>query len=145
MPEPQTSKELTEFIKLIIVLLVTIAAVVFGLQTTSVKSAFDTAEHDRANYAAQLTLLDQCMRNYGLGSEFIRRHLQSFTAAAIASNWRSEAAPLGVSCQSALNFGSDAISMMFRHAYDAPISLAWRRSIFARPYIWRFTSLSLFI
>ena len=43
------------------------------------------------------------------------------------------------------NMGSDAISMMFRHAYDAPISLAWRRSIFARPYIWRFTSLSLFI
>ena len=43
------------------------------------------------------------------------------------------------------NPGSDAISMMFRHAYDAPISLAWRRSIFARPYIWRFTSLSLFI
>ena len=68
-----------------------------GLQTTSVKSAFDTAEHDRATYAAQLTLLDQCMRNYGPGCELVRRHLQSFTAAAIASNWRSEAAPLGVS------------------------------------------------
>ena len=93
MPEPQRSKESTEFIELIIVLLVTIAAVVLGLQTTSVKSAFDTAEHDRANYAAQLTLLDQCMRNYGPGSELVRRHLQSFTAAAIASNWRSEAAP----------------------------------------------------
>ena len=67
MPEPQRSTELTEFIELMIVLLVTIAAVVLGLQTTSVKSAFDTAEHDRANYAAQLTLLDQCMRNYGPG------------------------------------------------------------------------------
>ena len=29
--------------------------------------------------------------------ELVRRHLQSFTAAAIASNWRSEAAPAGVS------------------------------------------------
>jgi hypothetical protein len=29
--------------------------------------------------------------------ELVRRHLQSFTAAAIASNWRSEAAPPGVS------------------------------------------------
>ena len=97
MPEPQRSKESTEFIELTIVLLVTIAAVVLGLQTTSVKSAFDIAEHDRANYAAQLTLLDQCMRNYGPGSELVRRHLQSFTAAAIASNWRSEVAPPGVS------------------------------------------------
>jgi hypothetical protein len=95
MPEPQRSKESTEFIELMIVLL--IAAIVLGLQTTSVKSAFDIAEHDRANYAAQLTLLDQCMRNYGPGSELVRRHLQSFTAAAIASNWRSEAAPAGVS------------------------------------------------
>ena len=97
LPERQGSKESTEFIELNIVLLVTIAAVVLGLQTTSVKSAFDIAEHDRANYAAQLTLLDQCMRNYGPGSELVRRHLQSFTAAAIASNWRSEAAPAGVS------------------------------------------------
>ena len=97
MREPQRSKVSAEFIELNIVLLVTIAAVVLGLQTTSVKSAFDIAEHDRANYAAQLTLLDQCMRNYGPGSELVRRHLQSFTAAAIASNWRSEAAPAGVS------------------------------------------------
>jgi len=77
MPEPQRPNESTEFIELMIVLLVTIAAVVLGLQTTSVKSAFDIAEHDRANYAAQLTLLDQCMRNYGPGSELVRRHLQS--------------------------------------------------------------------
>src|SRR6202040_1198326 len=97
MPEPQRAKESTEFIELTIVLLVTIAAVVLGLQTTSVKSAFDIAEHDRANYAAQLTLLDQCMRNYGPGSEPVRRHLQSFTAAAIARNCRSQAAPPGVS------------------------------------------------
>jgi hypothetical protein len=31
-------------------------------------------------------LLDQCMRNYGPGSELVRRHLQRFTAAAIARN-----------------------------------------------------------
>src|SRR2546430_17691825 len=37
------------------------------------------------------------MRKYGPGSECVRRQLQSFTAAAIASNWRSEAAPPGVS------------------------------------------------
>jgi hypothetical protein len=41
IPEPQRSKESTEFIELMIVLLATIAAVVLGLQTTSVKSAFD--------------------------------------------------------------------------------------------------------
>ena len=53
MPEPQRSTESTEFIELMIVLLVTIAAVVLGLQTTSVKSAFDTAEYDRAKSLSQ--------------------------------------------------------------------------------------------
>ncbi len=43
---------------------------------------------------------------------------------------------------SARNFGSDAISMRFG-VQVGPINLACRRSIFALPYIWRLTSLSL--
>jgi len=38
----------------------------------------------------------------------VRRHLQSFTAAAIASNWRSEAAPAGVSYPDVSKMSRDA-------------------------------------
>jgi hypothetical protein len=48
-------------------------------------------------------------------------------------------------CEIASNCGSDAVSMIFASGYVAPINLAWRRSIFALPYICRFTSLSLVI
>ena len=43
----------------------TFAAIVLGLLTISVKDAFDAADRDRGQYAAQLTELDGCLRNYG--------------------------------------------------------------------------------
>ena len=83
-------------IQLVMSLLVTFAAIVLGLLTTSVKTVYDTAEHDRIQYAAQLTQLDRCMRNYGPGSETVRSQLRSYTAAVIASTWSSEPHPTGV-------------------------------------------------
>ena len=44
---------------------------------------------------------------------------------------------------SAYNLGSDAVLMEL--GYVAPMTRAWSRSILPRPYIWRFTSLSLVI
>ncbi len=38
-------------------------------------------------------------------------------------------------CQSALDWGSDAISMVICGVHGAPINRACKRSIFARPYI----------
>lgn len=45
-------------------------------------------------------------------------------------------------CKKACNVGSDALSVQLS-GQAAPISRASSRSSLARPYIWRFTSLSL--
>ncbi|MBV8568470.1 MAG: hypothetical protein JO273_23765 [Methylobacteriaceae bacterium] len=94
--EEHISKDGIELLQLVIGLLVTFAALVLGLLTASVKSAYDNASHDRGQYAARLAQLDRCMRNYGAGSEPTRAQLASYTAAVIASTWPSEARPQGV-------------------------------------------------
>lgn len=96
LPEKHRSKESMDLIQLVMSLLVTFSALVLGLLTTSVKNDFDIAEHDRVEFAGQLTQLDQCMRNYGPGSETVRVQLQAYTAAIIASTWPSEPPPRGV-------------------------------------------------
>jgi hypothetical protein len=96
VPEHHRSGDTIEVIQLVMSLLVTFAAIVLGLLTTSVKSDYDRAEQDRVQFAGRLTQLDRCMRNYGAGSELVRSQLRSYTAAVIASTWSSEPPPRGV-------------------------------------------------
>ncbi len=77
-------------------LLATFAALVLGLLTASVKQGYDNAAHDRQQYTLQLTLLDQCLRDYGPDSAKARADIHSYTAAVIASTWPDEPPPAGV-------------------------------------------------
>jgi len=58
-----------------------------------VKAAHDSAGRDMQEYALELTQLDQCMRNYGPGTEAARLMLANYTATLIASSWTSEPPP----------------------------------------------------
>ena len=97
IPDAHRSAEAADLIRLVVGMLVTFAALVLGLLTTSVKTAFDSAERNRGLYAAQLIELDGCLRSYGAGADPIRRSLQDYTAAVIASTWPEEPLPAGVS------------------------------------------------
>jgi hypothetical protein len=96
LPEQHRSRETTELMQITIGLLVTFAALVLGLLTASVKQRYDHAAQDRQGYALELTLMDQCLRDYGPGTEAARANIRSYTAAVIASTWPSEAPPAGV-------------------------------------------------
>jgi hypothetical protein len=85
-----------ESMSLIISFLVTITAIVVGLLINATKSFVDATQNHWAIFAGQLIRLDQSMRNYGSESEQMRRHLQSFTAAAIVKFWRADDIPIGV-------------------------------------------------
>ena len=97
VPEAHRSKEALQLVQLVMSLLVTFTALVLGLLTTSVKAGYDKAEHDRVQFAAELTQLDRCLRNYGSGAEVVRTQLQGYAAAVIASTWPNEPRPEGVS------------------------------------------------
>jgi hypothetical protein len=91
-----THSEALDFMGGITTFLVTTAAIVMGLLINTAKNFVDSTEEHWAVYAAQLIRLDQCLRNCGQETQPLRTRLQSFTAAAIANNWRTEAAPTGV-------------------------------------------------
>lgn len=96
LPERHRSREATELMQVSIGLLATFAAIVLGLLTASVKQRYDRTAHDRQEYALQLTLLDQCLREYGPQTAPIRADIASYTAAVIASTWPDQPRPRGV-------------------------------------------------
>ncbi len=96
IPKAHRSAEAADLIRLVVGMLVTFAALVLGLLTTSVKTAFDGADRDRGQYAAQLTELDGCLRSYGAEADPIRRRLQDYTVGVIASTWPADPMPAGV-------------------------------------------------
>lgn len=95
LPEHHRTRETLELMQITIALLVTFAAVVLGLLTTSVKQAYDSAANDRQRYALQLVLLDECLRDYGPDTGKARADISSYTAAVIASTWPDEPPPRG--------------------------------------------------
>src|SRR5690349_13568247 len=76
-------------------MLVTLAALVLGLLTTSVKSSFDTVANDLRSFGVTIIQLDGRLREYGPEVDEARTLLRSYTAAAIASTWSTEPPPPG--------------------------------------------------
>lgn len=93
LPEPHRSRETIEAMQIVIGMLVTFTALVMGLMTNSVKTAYDRAGHDLQAYALQLSRLDTCLRDYGPETAPAREILRRYTATLIASTWRDEKPP----------------------------------------------------
>src|SRR4029077_17866510 len=96
LPEHHRTRETVELTQITIGLLVTFAAVVLRLLTAPVKHGHDSAPRHGQHYALQLTMLDQCLRDYGPDAAKIRVDIQSYTAAVIASTWPDAPPPTGV-------------------------------------------------
>lgn len=95
LSERHRSRETTDLIQLVMTMLVTFAALVLGLLTSSVKSSFDTVDNDLRSLSVQLIQLDRSLRQYGGETEPARALLRRYTAARIASVWPDLPAPPG--------------------------------------------------
>ncbi|MBV9252187.1 MAG: hypothetical protein JO227_23445 [Acetobacteraceae bacterium] len=95
LAEHHRSRETLDLIQLVTTMLVTFAAIVLGLLTSSAKASFDRVGADFRGLASDLIQLDQCLRDYGPATESARELLRSYTAAAIATTWPDEKAPEG--------------------------------------------------
>ena len=65
LSERHRSPETNDLIRLVVTMLVTFAALVLGLLTSSVKASFDTVDTDLRGVAIQLIQLDRSLRIYG--------------------------------------------------------------------------------
>jgi len=95
LPERHRSPQSLALLQLAIGLLVTFAAIVLGLLTTSVKAGFDQAFAERGDYAGKLAALERCLTDYGPETAPMRDALRSYVAAVIASTWPDEPPPKG--------------------------------------------------
>ncbi|MGH7057939.1 MAG: hypothetical protein ACREFZ_08655, partial [Acetobacteraceae bacterium] len=95
LAERHRSKETSELVGLVILMLVTFAALVMSLLIFSVKGSFDQDDTDMAAIAGNIVRLDQCLRNYGPETRSMQAGLRSYTAAVIASTWPGEPKPSG--------------------------------------------------
>jgi hypothetical protein len=95
LSDAHRSPETRELSQAVTGMLVTLAALVLGLLTNSVKQSFDAAEGDLRGYATALIELDQTLRNFGSEAQDVRLRLRTYVASAIASTWPEEPRPAG--------------------------------------------------
>lgn len=93
--EHHKTRDTIDSVRLVITMLVTFAALVLGLLTSSVKASFDAESDEVRAYAIELIQLDQGLRAFGAAADPARARLRIYTAAAIASTWPHEPAPPG--------------------------------------------------
>jgi uncharacterized membrane protein YuzA (DUF378 family) len=93
--ERHVTREAVDSIRLLMGMLLTFAALVLGLLTSSAKQRFDSYDNDLSVYGADLIELDHRLRVYGPDCDRIRALLRSYTAAAIADTWPYEPHPSG--------------------------------------------------
>jgi hypothetical protein len=95
LSERHRSRETTDLIQLVMTMLVTFAALVLGLLTSSAKASFDEIENDLRSMSVQLIQLDRSLREFGSETNQARALLRSWTAARIAATWTDELRPSG--------------------------------------------------
>ncbi|HET6184388.1 MAG TPA: hypothetical protein VFA03_12435 [Acetobacteraceae bacterium] len=89
------SPDTADFVRLVVTMMVTFAAVALGLLITTAKANFDSVSDDMRGYAVQIIELNRLMRVYGPETDEARQLLKTYTAAAIATTWPNETPPPG--------------------------------------------------
>jgi hypothetical protein len=96
IPERHRTRDTIESVRLVLGMLVTFAALVLGLLTSSAKTHFDFHQSNLRAYSVDLIALDQRLREYGPPAAPIRARLRAYTAAAVYSTWPEEKRPDGM-------------------------------------------------
>src|SRR6516225_11891801 len=118
LSEAHRSRKTTDFVQLVVIMLVTFLAVVLGLLTSSAKESFDQVGNELKGLSVALIQLDRSLREWGGEAETARQLLREYTAAVIAGTWRQEKR-LGVGDGASLansgSIGSPALGDLLYH------------------------------
>ncbi len=93
--EVHKSREMRELSQVVTGMLVTLAALVLGLLTSSVVQSYNRAGNTLGAYAVELIGLSQSLREYGPDADPARTLLRGYVASAIATTWPDEPKPAG--------------------------------------------------
>jgi hypothetical protein len=87
LPERHLSKETHDVIRLGTGMLSVLASLVLGLMITTAKTSFDGTNAAVSAYAADLTVLDEILRDYGDGALTARRQVRDYTSRLLNDVW----------------------------------------------------------
>ena len=87
LPPHHLTTETREVVRLGINMISILAALVLGLLTASAKGQFDRTDQQLRSYAADITVLDQTLRQLGPQAEPIRQDLLQYTDSAVRTTW----------------------------------------------------------
>ena len=93
LAERHATRETFDLVRLVSTMLLTFAAIVLGLLTTSAKASFDQIGNDMRRLGIEIIDLDRLLREYGNEANPARELLARYTAGAIASSWPDEPPP----------------------------------------------------
>ena len=95
LPERHRSRDTLDMVRLVSSLLVTFSALVLGLLTASVNTAFFNTGNDMNALAGTIRQADSCLHAYGPDASPLRAALRQYVSGVIASTWPEDAAPPG--------------------------------------------------
>ena len=95
LSERHASRETFDLVRLVSTMLLTFAAIVLGLLTTSAKGSFDQIGTDLRGLGTEMIELDRLLREYGGEADPARELLRRYTAGVIATGWPREPPPSG--------------------------------------------------
>ena len=90
LSEAHRSRETTDFIQLVVTMLVAFVAVVLGLLTSSAKESFDQVGAELKGLSVALIQLDRSLRQWGAEADAARELLREYVAAVIVGTWGGE-------------------------------------------------------
>jgi len=90
LSEAHRSRETTDFIQLVVTMLVAFVAVVLGLLTSSAKESFDQVGAELKGLSVALIQLDRSLRQWGAKADAARELLREYVAAVIVGTWGEE-------------------------------------------------------
>ncbi len=90
LSERHATRETFDLVRLVSTMLLTFAAIVLGLLTTSAKASFDQIGNDLRGLGIEVIELDRLLREYGSEAEPARELLRRYTDGVIATSWPEE-------------------------------------------------------
>lgn len=92
LPESHRTKETQDVVRLGIGMLSILASLVLGLLIATAKQSYDTTDQELRRYCAELLLLNETLRDYGVDAAVPRNLLRQHTDRVLLDIWPREAA-----------------------------------------------------
>jgi hypothetical protein len=90
LPKEHLQSETTDFVKIVVALITTMAAILLGLQLSSAKNSFDAQQAEVTGIAADAIIFDTALSHSGPGSERARVIFNRLVAQMIERTWPDE-------------------------------------------------------